>query len=176
MLLCTSRACRGCDAVINIFGTSAQQEGSVKAALSELLCRCKGLYQTKVLAGEATGQADDIHLEVEQLSCSPCIHFFLQAASSTANRSVAGYSAWAQAAHMLNVCVGPSLVKEKLLKTKMVYHGGMAPYLSFSVFLSVSEEALVSSAGLSGSCVPWRPRESPWLAPLWAAHGRCSNI
>lgn len=77
---------------------------------------------------------------------------------------------------MLNVFVGPSLVKEKLLKTKMVYHGGTALDLALSVFLSVSEETLVSSAGLGGSCVPWKLHESPWLAPLWAAHGRCSNI
>lgn len=50
--------------------------------------------------------------------------------------------------------------------------GGPAPDPAFSGFLCVSAEALVSSAGLSGS---WKPPESPWLAPLWAAHGRGSN-
>lgn len=88
-----------------------------------------------MLAGEKTGQADDIHLEAEQLSCSLGIHFSLKAASSTANRSVAGEPAWAQA-------VQSSTDAERVCRTLFgegevtkdeddlrVHHGGTAPDL-----------------------------------------------
>lgn len=101
-----------------------------------------------MLAGETTGQADDIHLEAEQLNCSLGTHFSLKAASSTV--------AWlgsqcglrlCKTAQMLNVYVGPFLVKETLLKTKMT--SGCTTDAQLQT-CCVSAEALVSSAGLSG--------------------------
>lgn len=137
-------------------------EGPGKAALPEPLCRCKGLYQTKVLAGEMAGQAGDIHLEAEQLSCSVCIHFSLQAAPSTANRSVPGYLRLGKAALMLNVCVGPSLVKEKLPKAKMEAQLRAWPSLCFCLSqqkLWSAQLGLVGvvSCGSSMSHRGWHP-------------------